>query len=271
MSVYAIGDVQGCYDDLCRLLDVLSFDPAHDQLWFTGDLVNKGPASARVLRFIRSLGERAVAVLGNHDLTLLADHWHGIVSKSIRSYCDVLEATDRDELIDWLRNRPMLHHDPELGFTIVHAGLAPQWDLATAQRAASELEQTLRSPECGAYLKAMFGDDPCRWVEELRGHDRLRFVTNCLTRLRFCRPDGSLEFREKGALGSQNQDLLPWFRVPGRRWQGERIVFGHWAMLGVHQENGVFGLDSGCVYRRGLTALRLDGEPKHFSVACAGC
>jgi len=260
MAVYAIGDIQGCYDPLRRLLDRLRFDPAADALWLVGDLVNRGPHSVEVLRLVQGLGEGAVVVLGNHDLTLLAIAAGQVKPKRKDTFHTILDAPDHGELLDWLRRRPLLHHDPALGFTLVHAGLPPQWDLALAQRGALELEATLRGPEYEDFLAHMFGGEPRRWRDDLAGYDRLRFTVNALTRMRFCTIDGTLSFTEKGPPGSQEPGLLPWFAVPGRRNADLNLVFGHWAALGYFRAPGIYALDSGCVWGNRLTAIRLD-EP----------
>jgi bis(5'-nucleosyl)-tetraphosphatase (symmetrical) len=272
MSIYAIGDVQGCYRELARLLDQIRFDPGSDQLWFVGDLVNRGPDSLSVLRFVRDLGERAITVLGNHDLHLLALA-AGNSKHAGKSTLDaILTAPDRDALIDWLRQRPLLHHDPELGFTMIHAGLPPQWTLAEAMRHARELEEVLRSPGSRHYLFEMYGNKPRRWRPDLSGMERLRFITNALTRLRYCTRDGSLALGEKGQIGSQSKDLVPWFRMPERRTRADRIIFGHWSTVGYLAEHNVWGLDSGCLWGGALTAIRLDpsGSVTPLQIDCAG-
>ncbi|MFO1371378.1 MAG: symmetrical bis(5'-nucleosyl)-tetraphosphatase [Candidatus Competibacteraceae bacterium] len=260
MAVYAIGDIQGCYDPLRRLLDALRFDPSADVLWLVGDLINRGPQSLEVLRLVWALRERAVVVLGNHDLTLLAVAAGQVKPKRKDTFHSLLDAPDRHELLDWLRRRPLLHHDPALGFTMIHAGLPPQWDLALAQSCAAELEMTLRGPQYMEFLARMFGSEPRCWRDDLAGYDRLRFTVNALTRMRFCTVDGVLSFSEKGPPGSQGSDLLPWFAVPGRRNADLKLVFGHWAALGYYRAPGVYALDSGCVWGNRLTAIRLD-EP----------
>ena len=271
MATYAIGDIQGCYDPLQRLLDGLRFDPAADTLWLVGDLVNRGPHSVEVLRLLHSLSERIVAVLGNHDLTLLAVAAGQVKPKRKDTFHTILEAPDRHELLDWLRHRPMLHHDAELGFTMVHAGLPPPWDLALAQRCAAELEATLRGPGWIKFMGQMFGSEPRCWRKDLVGDDRLRFTVNALTRMRFCTADGVLSFSEKGPPGSQDTGLLPWFAVPRRRNADLKIIFGHWAALGYYRAPGIYALDSGCVWGHRLTAIRLDepGAPV-FSVPAVG-
>ncbi|HRF63332.1 MAG TPA: symmetrical bis(5'-nucleosyl)-tetraphosphatase [Candidatus Competibacter sp.] len=258
MAVYAIGDVQGCYDPLRRLLDLLRFDPATDVLWLVGDLINRGPHSAEVLRLLYGLSECVVAVLGNHDLTLLAVAAGQVKPKRKDTFHSILEASDRDELLGWLRQRPLLHHDAALGFTMVHAGLPPQWDLRQALRYAAEVEAALRGVDYKRFLAQMFGDKPRRWRDDLIGYDRLRVITNALTRMRFCTVDGALSFAEKEAPGSQGLSLLPWFDVPDRRSADLNVVFGHWAALGYYRRPGIFALDSGCVWGNRLTAIQLD-------------
>lgn len=257
MATYAIGDIQGCYTELRRLLDRLAFDPAGDRLWLVGDLVNRGPESLEVLRYVKSLGDRAVTVLGNHDLHLLALA-EGNTKHAKDSNLDaILTAPDRDELLDWLRHRPLLHHDAKKGFAMVHAGLAPQWDLPRALAHARELEEALRGPAYRDFLHGMYGNEPARWSEDLTGMDRLRFITNCLTRMRYCDAEGNLALKEKGPVPGRTHALLPWFAVPGRASRDVRIVFGHWSTLGYLAEHNVWSLDTGCVWGGRLTAIRL--------------
>jgi bis(5'-nucleosyl)-tetraphosphatase (symmetrical) len=260
MAVYAIGDIQGCRQDLERLLDQLSFDPALDRLWFAGDLVNRGPDSLGTLRLVSELGDAALCVLGNHDLHLLALA-HGVVrGKHEPDLEAILRAADGVDLVDWLRHRPLLHHDPELDFTLVHAGLPPQWDLATAQGCAQELEQVLRGPQLPDFLSHMYGNEPNLWDPGLSGIERWRFITNSLTRLRYCDSEGRLDLKSKGPPGTQASGCLPWFRHPQRRSREQRILFGHWSTLGYRAEHNVWALDSGCIWGGQLTALRIDGE-----------
>jgi bis(5'-nucleosyl)-tetraphosphatase (symmetrical) len=259
MAVYAIGDVQGCLDPLQRLLERIAFDPASDQLWFCGDLVNRGPASLETLRFVRALGETATVVLGNHDLHLLATAWANSRPRKRRDTLDgILAAPDREELLEWLRRRPLLHHDAALDFTMVHAGLPPQWALADARAAAAELETVLQGHRFVDFLRAMYGNLPDRWSPALEGVDRLRYIVNAFTRLRYVRPDGSLDFSNSGPPDPDRQDMIPWFRFPGRRSAGLRMVFGHWSTLGEIDHEGAISLDTGCVWGRRLTALQLD-------------
>ena len=268
MAVYAIGDVQGCYDPLQRLLAKLAFDPNHDRLWLVGDLVNRGPQSLTVLRFIRSLGDSATAVLGNHDLTLLAvaEGYSRIRSKD--TFQDILHAPDSGELLNWLRQRPLIHYDAKLNFLMVHAGLPPQWNLQQALACADEVEKVLRSPDYREFLAAMFGNEPCLWRNDLSGIERLRCITNYLTRMRFCTDEGALSFSHKGAPGSQPVTLKPWFETPGRCNTEINIVFGHWAALGFYRRPGIYALDSGCVWGNTLTALRLDAPEQVYCVGC---
>ncbi|UCE90251.1 MAG: symmetrical bis(5'-nucleosyl)-tetraphosphatase [Pseudomonadota bacterium] len=270
MPVYAIGDIQGCYYEFRQLLDHIGFDAAHDALWLAGDLVNRGPDSLKTLRFVRSLGERVISVLGNHDLNLLAVA-EGLRKDKDHSLHELLAAPDRDELLHWLRHRPLMHHDASLNFTLVHAGLPPQWDLDRALACARELEETLRGETYHAFLTEMYGNQPKRWSRKLAGHDRLRFICNCFTRLRYCSVDGALDLKAKGPPGSQPAGIQPWFTVPGRKSEALRIVFGHWSTLGPRNDPGVYPLDTGCVWGGQLTALRLDRDaPAYHHLPCAG-
>lgn len=262
MASYAIGDIQGCFDSLQRLLEEIHFDPAADTLWFTGDLVNRGPQSLETLRFVKGLGDRAVTVLGNHDLHLIAVHegHDKFVSKG-DTLKPVLEADDGAELIRWLRHQPLLHHDAQLGYTMVHAGLPPQWDLQQARDSAHEVEEVLRGGHYRDFIDHMYGNLPDLWSDSLTGRDRLRFIINCFTRLRYCTVNGKLALSAKGRPGTQPSGTLPWFQVPGRRSREHTIVFGHWSTLGLYRDDGVIAVDTGCLWGGGLTALRLeDGE-----------
>jgi len=270
MAVYAIGDVQGCFDELQALLEQIHYEPAHDTLWFCGDLVNRGNKSLETLRFVRSLGERAIAVLGNHDLHLIATASGDRPGKGKDTLDAVLAAPDCDELVDWLRHRPLLHHDADSGFTLVHAGLPPQWDLQLAQACAHEVESVLRGPDYRDFLADMYGNKPDHWDEGLTGHDRTRFMVNCFTRLRYCAPDGRLDLVNKGPPGSQPRGYLPWFELPERNSRGMRIVFGHWSTLGKRDDPGVYPLDHGCLWGGELTALEIGPEPRYHSLDCPG-
>jgi len=259
MAVWAIGDLQGCLVELEALLERIGFAPGRDQLWFVGDLVNRGPASLESLRFVAGLGDDARVVLGNHDLHLLAVARGGAKLRGgDRSLQAILDAPDRERLLDWLQSRALLHHDDSIGWTMVHAALPPQWDIALARRCAAELESALRGEHSGRLFASMYGNHPDRWRDDLEGDDRLRFITNALTRLRVCDPSGRLMLEFKGPLEEMPAGALPWFRAPGRRWAGARIVCGHWSARGYVEENGVLGLDTGCVWGGTLTAQRLD-------------
>ncbi len=258
MAVYAIGDVQGCYDQLRQLLDQIGFDPEQDKLWFAGDLVNRGPDSLKVLRFVKGLGSRAITVLGNHDLHLLALSQQVDKHKDPRHTLDqILNAPDRDELLHWLRHRPLMHQSKKRSFSIVHAGLPPQWDIPTALERAAELETVLQGDGFQDYCQQMYGNLPDRWDPELKGMERLRFITNCFTRLRYCTADGSLSLKESGAPGSQDPSMTPWFEMPQRASRDNRILFGHWSTLNYGVHNNTWSLDSGCLWGGALTALRI--------------
>ena len=269
MATYAIGDVQGCAEALFSLLEHMGFHPERDRLWFAGDLVNRGPRSLAVLRFVRGLGERAVTVLGNHDLHLLAAAAGARTPKARDTFGDVLDAPDRIALLGWLAGRPLLHHDEASGYAMVHAGLPPQWTLAEAGALAREVEEVLRGTEARALLHDMYGDEPRRWSPALRGFARRRFIINALTRIRYVAPDGGLDLRDAGPPGTQARGLVPWFEAPGRRSRGARIVFGHWATLALHAPvdpvHRVHHLDTGCVWGGALSALRLE-DGRRFSV-----
>src|SRR5689334_15730523 len=231
MTTYAIGDIQGCYDQLRRLLDSLKFDPARDAAWFVGDLVNRGPQSLQILRFVRDLGECAVTVLGNHDLHLL------VVAGGVRkqhggdTLTEILEATDRDELLDWLRHRKMMH--AASGYAMVHAGLLPQWSIERALALAAEVETALRSEDYTELLRHMYGNEPTQWSDSLQGYDRLRTIINAMTRLRLCDRAGRMEFSHKTAPRDVPQGYMPWFDVPGRASAATPVICGHWAALGL--------------------------------------
>lgn len=270
MPLYAVGDVQGCYQELLALLGTIEFDPARDRLWFTGDLVNRGPQSLEVLRWVKGLGAGAVTVLGNHDLHLLAIAHGGSGRHHKTDTLDqILSAPDRDELLDWLRRRPCLYYDSTCGFLLVHAGLPPQWDLSQAQQCAAEVESVLRDSGYAEFLMQMYGDAPDQWSDDLRGWDRLRFITNCLTRLRYCDAAGRLALDEKGPPGSQSGRLMPWYELPGRASRGVPIVFGHWSTLRLSKESmrrdQVYPIDTSCCWGGELSALRLD-DLREFSV-----
>ncbi len=271
MATYAIGDLHGCCDPLQRLLEQIRFDPTVDRLWFVGDIVNRGGQSLDTLRLVMQLGSTAITVQGNHDLSLLAIAGGHAKARAKDTVQPILDAPDAAELLDWLRRLPLLHHDADLGFTLVHAGLAPQWDLAQAQACARELETVLRGPDYQDFLAVMYGSQPDCWDDPLSGVDRLRCSANYFTRMRFCRiDDGGLDFASKETPQQAPENLLPWFEIPWRRNADLNIVFGHWAALGHYRAPGVYALDSGCAWGNRLTALRLDdGGETVVSVSCA--
>lgn len=256
MATFAIGDVQGCFVELRALLDQIRFGDA-DRLWFVGDLVNRGPESLQVLRFVRSLGPRAVVVLGNHDLHLVTQHEGFERPRKDDSFQDVLAAPDRQELIDWLRTRPLMHGDAD--YVMVHAGLVPQWSIDRALRLAREVEDALAGPGYREFLAHMYGSRPDRWREELTGFDRLRVIVNAMTRMRFCTAAGKMDFAAKGKAAPRGYHA--WFdlRPPERR----TVVCGHWSALGVRLTAQLAALDSGCVWGGKLTALRLEDRSLH--------
>ena len=267
MATYAIGDVQGCFASLMALLEAIRFDRRRDTLWFTGDLVNRGPDSLGVLRFVADLGERAVCVLGNHDLHLLAVA-HG--QRRLRpkdTLRAVLEAPDRDALLDWLRHRSLLYRDDDRDISLLHAGLPPQWTLAEAQRHARALEADLQGPDFVAHLATIVHKTCRRWLPSGPAKARRRYTAGCLTLLRYCRADGTLGLEHKGPPGSQPQPYLPWFAVPHRAHAGHELVFGHWASLGGYSAPGLQGLDTACVWGGRLTAMCLE-TGQRTSVAC---
>jgi bis(5'-nucleosyl)-tetraphosphatase (symmetrical) len=259
MSTYAIGDIQGCYDELQQLLQRIHFDPAHDRLWFTGDLVNRGPKSLETLRFVKGLGERAITVLGNHDLHLLAVWQHKQKHfKSNDTLGPIFEADDGEELLQWLRRQPLMHYDAELDYAMLHAGLPPQWGLDEALGHAAEVERVLQGERFHEFLGHMYGNKPGRWSNQLEGWDRLRFIVNCFTRLRICTAVGKLEFKHKGELGDIPAGYWPWFELEQRQSRSQRLVFGHWSALGLYQQHNVHAIDTGCLWGGALTALQLE-------------
>lgn len=270
MTTWAIGDLHGCHDDLSRLFDRIALDPARDRVWFVGDLVNRGPESLACLRTVRDLGDTAVCVLGNHDLHLLARAAGARTPRSKDRFEAILDAPDRAELLDWLRGRPLMHHDDDLGYTLVHAGLHRDWDLDTARGVAAEIETILRADDYGRLFDYMYGDEPEQWSPSLSGEARIRCAVNIFTRMRYCRPDGSLDLGPTGPPGTQPEGLLPWFELPGRANADLRILFGHWSTLGYHASHGVHALDSGCLWGGRLTALALEPEPRVVQVECGG-
>jgi bis(5'-nucleosyl)-tetraphosphatase (symmetrical) len=268
MAIYAIGDIQGCFDELLRLLDLIAFNEHSDQLWFAGDLVNRGPKSLETLRFVKGLGAAAITVLGNHDLHLLAAACAPTSTNKKTALNQVLEAPDRDELIDWLRHRPLFHYDDN--FCLLHAGLPPQWDFGQTKAMAQEVEAALQGNHYPSVLKAMYGDKPNLWSSDLGGMNRLRFIINCFTRMRYCDAEGRLDLSFNGKPGTQPGQLIPWFAVPNRKSLAMRIIFGHWSSLGYYEGHNCCGIDTGCLWGGQLTAIKLEEKVQRLGVDCAG-
>lgn len=269
MSTYAIGDVQGCFLALHGLLEQIGFNAGRDRLWFVGDLVNRGPDSLATLRFVKELGQAAVCVLGNHDLHLIAVGGGHAKLRKDDTLNEVLAAPDRDDLLDWLRRRPLMHVDGK--YALVHAGLLPGWSVPRAIDLAHEVERALRAPNFDRLLAHMYSNEPDHWNEKLTGYARLRVIINAMTRMRVCTSDGAMALRYKGDAAGVPAGVLPWFAVPGRASQSSCIIFGHWSALGLVLEPNVIGLDTGCLWGRKLSALRLeDRELFQFSCRDAG-
>lgn len=271
MSTYLVGDVHGCLNELQSLLTQVNFDPHHDQLWLTGDIIARGPDSLGVLRYVHSLGSAVRTVLGNHELHLLAVYAGISRSKPKDRLTELLEAPDRHELINWLRRQPMLQVDDDRKLIMAHAGITPQWDLKTAQICAREVENMLHSDSYPLFLNAMYGDMPNRWHKGLHGLDRLRFSTNALTRMRYAFPQGQLDMMCKKPPSTAPSPLKPWFTLPRRVDPEYTIIFGHWASLqGQGTPDGIIGLDTGCCWGGTLTMLRWE-DKQYFTQAAIPC
>ncbi|MFV9616573.1 MAG: symmetrical bis(5'-nucleosyl)-tetraphosphatase [Gammaproteobacteria bacterium] len=274
MATYAIGDVQGCYDELKALLTQIKYKSDRDQLWFCGDLVNRGPKSLETLRFIKALEGNAISVLGNHDLHLLATAFNHKNPGKKDTFDELLQAKDSLELLDWLRKQLMVYHDDKKNITLLHAGLHPDWSISKTLQLAAEVESVLRSAQHINFYKHMYGDKPFLWDDSLSGWPRYRYITNTLTRLRYCNEQGKAALNAKGAPGSQAKNLYPWYEVPGRVSQGDTIIFGHWSTLphaGLSSINNTYAIDSGCLWGGALTAMRIDVEPfEYFRLNCPG-
>lgn len=267
MATLAIGDIQGCFDSFRRLLDICHFDPTRDRLWLVGDLVNRGPKSLKTLRLIKSLGSAAQIVLGNHDLYLLMVAEGGAKYRGKDDTLQgILDAKDREELLDWLRHQPLCY--TEGNFCMVHAGLLPQWSAIQARELSREVEKELQGPNYREFILNLWGSEPASWSNELRGWQRLRVIVNAMTRMRFCTPDGVMEFKTKGELVNAPEGHLPWFEAPNRQSADSVLVTGHWSALGLQITPNRLALDSGCLWGGHLTALRLE-DRKVFQVDCS--
>jgi bis(5'-nucleosyl)-tetraphosphatase (symmetrical) len=273
VSRFAIGDIQGCYDELRALLAQLGFKSDRDQLWFTGDLVNRGPKSLDVLRYVRALGDNAICVLGNHDLHLLAVAYGSKRKNAVKSsdtLDEVLAAKDRDTLLEWLLALPLVHFDPGYGDLLVHAGLVPQWNAGTAVELAREVESALAT-DARNLFDNMYGNEPSKWSEGLEPQERLRFAINVFTRLRICTREGRIELKMKGSGRDVALPWRPWFEHENRQSRDVRVIFGHWSARGLVRSHAVVGLDTGCVWGGALTALDLDSpQAEPVSTSCAG-
>jgi len=270
MAVYVIGDLQGCHQSLMQLLREIDYREHKDRLWFCGDIVNRGPDSLRCLDFVRSLGDEAVTVLGNHDLHLLAVAYGNARLKSRDTLNGVLQSPIAEELLDWLRSRPLMHFDADYNAALVHAGLSPQWKLSQALGYAEEVQQVLRGENYHDYFRNMYGNQPDRWREDLQGMDRLRCITNVFTRMRYCDADGRMDFEQKQSPATIEDDSLrPWFNHKSKVLRHNRVFFGHWSTLPSGKYQKAYALDSGCLWGGRLTAVRIDKkQPRWFSVDC---
>lgn len=265
MATYAIGDIQGCFDALVLLLDKTGFNATRDRLWLVGDLVNRGPQSLEVMRFVKGLGDAAQVVLGNHDLHLImraAGHSRASREDTLN---EILTASDRGELLQWLRSLPLFHQEDE--YAMVHAGLLPQWSIDRAAELGQEVHAALTADDYVDFLAHMWGSEPDRWQDGLRGWERLRVIVNAMTRMRFCTPEGAMEFRAKGPPDRAPAGYMPWFAVPGRASRTHTLVCGHWSALGFYEESRLLALDSGCLWGGALTAVRLE-DRRVFQVKC---
>ena len=259
MAVYAIGDIQGCYDPFRRLLDALDFDPANDTLWLAGDLVNRGPKSLKTLRFVKKLGESEITVLGNHDLHLLALTVDAVrYGKRFETLEKLLNAPDANELCDWLRTQPLAHYDKGLDTLMVHAGTHPDWSVQKTLARAAEVETELRGDDYEVLLEKMYANTPIRWSGKLKGYKRSRFIINCLTRMRMITTSNAINLSHTGSPWRARKNLQPWYMAENPATKNTRVVFGHWSQLGLVVLPKLISVDTGCVWGRQLTAVRLD-------------
>lgn len=267
MATYAIGDLQGCFEALTLLLEEIAYNPARDRLWLVGDLVNRGPHSAEIVRWAMRQGDRLTTVLGNHDLHLLAVAEGFVPAHHNDTLEDVLTAPDRPDLLAWLRRQKLIHCEQD--WVLVHAGLLPQWTVGEACALGAEVEAELHGPRYLHYLQHMYGNQPDHWHDDLAGMNRLRVITNAMTRLRFCSPTGVMEFTHKGPPTKPPEGCMPWYEVPGRKSAGANIVFGHWSAHGLDVKRDYCALDTGCLWGGKLSALRLE-DRQVFQISCAG-
>ncbi|MFT5082895.1 MAG: bis(5'-nucleosyl)-tetraphosphatase (symmetrical) [Lentisphaeria bacterium] len=268
MATYAVGDIQGCLDSLRSLLNLVGFSKQRDYLWVLGDLVNRGPDSLNTLRYIKELGSAAQIVLGNHDLHLLATAATNSPLRRKDTLSDILKADDRDELMTWLKSWPLVHRDSTLGYAMVHAGIPPIWNIEQALKYSNEIERVLQSEQAASFFKAMYGNEPTKWRDDLSGMPRLRLITNYFTRMRFCTAQGKLELTTKTDLVLPPKGYKAWFEHKNHRCKPEKLLFGHWAsLMGETNTDNFIGLDTGCVWGGALTMMRLEDGVK-FAVDC---
>ncbi|NTV95127.1 MAG: symmetrical bis(5'-nucleosyl)-tetraphosphatase [Thiobacillus sp.] len=265
MATYVIGDIQGCFEAFKELLVAIAFNPAKDRLWLCGDLVNRGENSIDTLRWCMAHDDQVVAILGNHDLHLLAVAAGFVPAHRNDTLAEILDAPDREQVLDWLRRRPMLHREGD--WLMVHAGLLPEWTPDLAEALARELEAVLRGPGYLGFLERMYGNEPRRWDSSLTGQDRLRLVANAMTRLRYLHPNGDMEFQHKCGPADAPAELIPWYAMPDRRSRGVRVLFGHWSTLGLLAGEDVVSLDTGCLWGGQLSAIRLE-DSRLYQVRC---
>ena len=266
MAIYAIGDIQGCYHSFRNLLAEIGFDYKHDSLWLVGDLVNRGSGSLDVLRWVFQNQSRLVTVLGNHDLHTLVVSEGFVKQHRSDTIQPLLDAPDASELLTWLRHQPLVHFDH--GYLMVHAGLLPQWSIPTALMLGKEVEAALQDRHYRDFMRAMYGNQPNLWNDNLTGNDRLRVITNAMTRLRVCKPSGEMEFEYKGEVDNIPGGLMPWFEIEARESRETKVVFGHWSALGLLKRDNLIALDTGCLWGGKLTAMRLDDQ-KIYQVTCS--
>lgn len=273
MATYAIGDIQGCFNSFKELLAKINFKPNSDTLWLTGDLVNRGPSSLKTLDFLlNEIPEsNLITVLGNHDLYLITLYYKIFERDEYEHSLDeILDNPNAKLYIDWLRKKPLIHYDAGTNYALVHAGIEPSWEISKAIQLADEVTDKIKSNDSNEmclFLENMFGDMPNKWHDSLDSFERLRFITNAFTRMRFLNKDGSLDFANKTSIQDTDKNLIPWFEFPQRKTKDIKIIFGHWAALKGVMHHNIFGIDSGCVWHNKLTAMCLDSN-KLFHVSC---
>lgn len=270
MATYAIGDLQGCFDELMDLLNEINFDERNDQLWFAGDLINRGPKSLQCLEFVFDRKDNVNTVLGNHDLHLLAIYEHVRQPHSSDTFDEILRSNNIKELVTWYRKQPFILHSEEFDYFLVHAGIPPQWSMSRSLDLANEVSQVLQTDQYFEFIQVMYGNKPDSWNEGLSGFDRVRYIINCFTRIRYCDQQGKLNLKENAEPGKQTAELVPWYAYPGRISKGQKILFGHWSTVTLGSEQdfrkfNAYPLDTGCLWGGTLTAMRLE-DAHWFSV-----